>query len=66
MGKYNVGYHGPERRSDNLDGIATLTNDDIAVRHEIERFWKDVKSIKVIEKEIFNSLGVPKETFQPK
>lgn len=29
MGKYNVGYHGPESNSD-LQGIATLTHDTIA------------------------------------
>lgn len=65
MGKYNVGYHGPERRSDNLEGIATLTNDTIAVRHDhaLKEIWKDVKSKEEIEKKIFETSCVPKQAF---
>lgn len=61
--KYNVGYHGPERRSDNLDGIVTLTNDSIAIRHdqELKEIWKDIRSKEEIEKKIFETSCVPKE-----
>lgn len=61
MGKYNVGYHGPERRPDVLDGIAILTDDALAIK--LEEVHQCVRSI---EKEIFESLAVSEEAFEPK
>ena len=68
MGKYNVGYHGPDCQPNALDGIATLTNDPLAIKFDNVR--QDIRNIeklkKDIEKDIFESLGVPKEAFDPK
>ncbi len=61
MGKYNVGYHGPERRPDAIDGIATLTDDTLAIKLEEVR-----QCVRSIEKEVVESLGVPKEALEPK
>lgn len=58
--KYSVGYHGPKGGRD-LQGIATLTHDTVA----LDNIWKDaVKNIEEIKKEIADLTGVPKEAFE--
>lgn len=64
MGKYNVGYHGPDCQPNALDGIATLTDDTLAIKYDEVR--QCAQSIKEIEKEIFESVGVPKAAFDTK
>lgn len=75
MGKYSVGYHGPQSGHD-LQGIATLTHDPVAIdnlRHEqstqvldeIEQSWKDaVEGIEEVKRTILEAIGVPKEAFE--
>ena len=59
MGKYSVGYHGPDKRP--LDGVATLTHDTVA----LDNIWKGaVKDIEEIKTEIADIIGVPKEAFE--
>ncbi len=72
--KYSVGYHGPQSGHD-LQGIATLTHDPVAIdnlRHEqsgqvldeLERSFKDaVKGIEEVKRTILEATGVPKEAF---
>ena len=75
MGKYSVGYHGPQDDHD-LQGIATLTHDPVAIdnlRHEqsvqvldeLERSWKDAaEGIEEVKRTIIEAIGVPKEAFE--
>ena len=74
-GKYSVGYHGPQSGHD-LQGIATLTHDPVAIdniRHEqsgqvleeLERSWKDAaEGIEEVKRTILEATGVPKEAFE--
>lgn len=68
MGKYNVGYHGPFVKE--LDGIATLTQDPIAIenlRRKVENRLNSIKEtakeIKKIERQIIKSRAIPKTIF---
>lgn len=69
MGKYNVGYHGPVLKKE-LDGIATLTQDPIAmenlrrkVENRLNSIMETAKEIKKIERQIIESRAIPKTIF---
>lgn len=57
--KYGVGYHGPKCGRD-LQGVATLTHDPIA----IENVRKVVEDVEEIRHNIIELTGVPKEAFE--
>ena len=73
--KYSVGYHGPQSGHD-LQGIATLTHDPVAIDNlrreqsvqvldELERSLKDaVVGIEEMKRTILEATGVPKEAFE--
>lgn len=73
-GKYSVGYHGPQIGRD-LQGIATLTHDPIAIdnRHEqsgqvvdeLDRARKDAAvGIREVKRKILDAIGISKDAFE--